>query len=148
MTKEEIKALVSAKVAGQGNQVDISGALGTILDAIVDAIPEGGGDSLVIHANVNDISNASKSQFAQFLGVSEKDVDNIFAAKVPSIYDSILYGYLSPLVGWYKDGLGRITATYAYTYVGTPSSPEEPAIVAYYIFYYKDNKYSFLGTEY
>ena len=43
MTKEEIRALISAKVAAQGNQVDSGGALSTILDAIVDAIPEGGG---------------------------------------------------------------------------------------------------------
>lgn len=43
MTKEEIKAAVAAKIAGQGSMVDISGALPAILDAIVDAIPEGGG---------------------------------------------------------------------------------------------------------
>lgn len=46
MTKEEIQALISAKVAGQGNQVDSGGALATILDAIVDAIPEGGGSDI------------------------------------------------------------------------------------------------------
>lgn len=43
MTKEEIKDLISAKIAGQGNQVDSGGALDAILNAIVDAIPEGGG---------------------------------------------------------------------------------------------------------
>lgn len=43
MTKEEIKTLISAKVAGQGNQVDSGGALDAILNAIVDSIPEGGG---------------------------------------------------------------------------------------------------------
>lgn len=43
MTKDEIKALVAAKIAGQGSMVDIGGALSAILDAIVDAIPEGGG---------------------------------------------------------------------------------------------------------
>lgn len=41
MTKEEIKALVSAKIAGQGSMVDIGGALPEIINAIVDAIPEG-----------------------------------------------------------------------------------------------------------
>lgn len=41
MTKEEIKALISAKIAGQGNQVDTGGALDTILNAIVDIIPAG-----------------------------------------------------------------------------------------------------------
>ncbi len=48
MTKEEIKALISAKIAGQGNQVDSGGALDEILNAIVDAIPEGGGGANVI----------------------------------------------------------------------------------------------------
>lgn len=43
MNKEQIKALVASKIAGQGTQVDLGGALPTILDAIVDAIPEGGG---------------------------------------------------------------------------------------------------------
>ena len=43
MTKDQIKSLISAKIAGQGNQVDSGGALDEILNAIVDAIPEGGG---------------------------------------------------------------------------------------------------------
>ena len=41
MTKEEIKALISAKITGQGNQVDAGGALDAILNAIVDIIPAG-----------------------------------------------------------------------------------------------------------
>ena len=40
MTKDEIKALISAKVAGQGDQVDAGGALADILNGIIDAIPE------------------------------------------------------------------------------------------------------------
>lgn len=40
MTKEEIKALVAAKIAGQGTMVDAGSALPTIIDAIVDLIPE------------------------------------------------------------------------------------------------------------
>lgn len=39
MTKQEIKALVGQKIAGQGSQVDIGGALADILNAIVDLIP-------------------------------------------------------------------------------------------------------------
>lgn len=39
MTKEGIKALVVAKIAGQGSMVDIGGALPAILDAIIDLIP-------------------------------------------------------------------------------------------------------------
>ena len=40
MKKEEIKALIAAKIAGQGNQVDAGGALPTILDEIIDAIQQ------------------------------------------------------------------------------------------------------------
>lgn len=43
MTKEEIKTLIAEKISGQGNQVDSGGALDAILNAIIDAIPEGGG---------------------------------------------------------------------------------------------------------
>ena len=40
MTKEEIKASIAKNIAGQFNQVDISGKLAEILDAIVDLLPE------------------------------------------------------------------------------------------------------------
>lgn len=43
MTKQEIKDLVALKIAGQGSAVDAGSALPQILDAIVDAIGEGGG---------------------------------------------------------------------------------------------------------
>lgn len=36
MTKQEIKDLIAAKIAGQGNQVDIGGVLADILNALVD----------------------------------------------------------------------------------------------------------------
>ena len=39
MTKEEIKASIAANIAGQFNQVDISGKLAGILEGIVDLIP-------------------------------------------------------------------------------------------------------------
>lgn len=56
MTKQEIKDLVAAKIAGQGSQVDIGGALADILSGIVDAIPEGGGDNPIILEGQNDDS--------------------------------------------------------------------------------------------
>lgn len=38
MTLDEIKALASAKIAGQGDAVDLGGALPAIIDALADAI--------------------------------------------------------------------------------------------------------------
>lgn len=40
MTKTEIKASILANLVGQGNQVDISGKIGTILNSIIDLIPD------------------------------------------------------------------------------------------------------------
>lgn len=49
MTKEEIKALIATAIAGQGTNVDGGGQLPNILNAIVDAIPEGGGSEPLIY---------------------------------------------------------------------------------------------------
>lgn len=40
MSKEEIKAAIAEKIAGQGNQLDLSGSLDGILQEIVDIIPD------------------------------------------------------------------------------------------------------------
>lgn len=57
MTKEEIKALIDGKIAGQGTNIDGGGALATILNSIVDALPEGGGAKIFpikIYTEYND----------------------------------------------------------------------------------------------
>lgn len=38
MTKEQIKALVAECIAGQGDQVDISGALAKVLNELIDKV--------------------------------------------------------------------------------------------------------------
>lgn len=42
MTTQEIKALVAAKIAGQGNQVDLGNALSDIFGSLCDLIDAGG----------------------------------------------------------------------------------------------------------
>lgn len=54
MTKEEIKTLIDTKIAGQGTNVDGGGALATILNGIVDAMPEGGGAEPLVVSGVFD----------------------------------------------------------------------------------------------
>lgn len=72
MTKEEIKSLISAKIAGQGNQVDSGGALDEILNEIVDAIPEGGGDvKNTIIPKYTEITNPTVGQLAYVPGREE-----------------------------------------------------------------------------
>lgn len=43
MTKEEIQALIDAKIAGQGSAIDIGGALPAILGGILELATQGGG---------------------------------------------------------------------------------------------------------
>lgn len=66
MTKDEIKTLIAEKISGQGNQVDAGGALDAILNAIVDAIPEGGGGvspvQLPVGTDLTDLTNEQYSQ--------------------------------------------------------------------------------------
>lgn len=70
-----MKALVAAKIAGQGTNIDGGGALSDLLNAIVDAIPEGGGgESLIVNGTVNS------SQFQITSGVSTREILDAFKA--------------------------------------------------------------------
>lgn len=59
MTKEEIQALIDAKIAGQGTMVDVGGALPTILKEIVDLALAG--------ANVQSDWNQADNTKADFI---------------------------------------------------------------------------------
>ena len=75
MNKDQIKALISAKIAGQGNQVDSGGALDSILNAIVDAIPEGGGSGAPVLK----------------MTIEQRSYDNIaFTGLAPSITERVV----------------------------------------------------------
>lgn len=75
MTKQEIKDLVAAKIAGQGTQVDLGGALPEIINAIVDAIP-----SLEpkISLNVSEaFQDKSAEEAAETLGITVAELNEI-----------------------------------------------------------------------
>lgn len=74
MTIQEIKELVSKKIAGQGSQVDIGGALAEILNGIVDLLP---GPTL-IHITGDYFANKSKSEAITLLGITPEQFDNLF----------------------------------------------------------------------
>ena len=67
MNKQEIRAAVAAKIAGQGNQVDIGGALGPVLNAIVELIPDSpaGNEPLIVEGTA-PIDEASLQHPAMF----------------------------------------------------------------------------------
>lgn len=55
MTKQQIKDLVSAKIAGQGTMVDAGGGLPTILNEIIDALPEGGNEPVIVEGEISTV---------------------------------------------------------------------------------------------
>ena len=68
MTKEEIKALVAAKIAGQGSAIDSASVLPTILNAIVDAIPEDKDDpEIALFLNKADFNYSEKIEISKDL---------------------------------------------------------------------------------
>lgn len=83
MTKEQIQALIDAKIAGQGNQIDIGGALAEILLNLADAsVPIEVADITALTGEQLDALNvgdkvAKKTGTAQHLYVvSYKDAEN------------------------------------------------------------------------
>lgn len=58
MTKDEIKALIDAKITGQGTQVDVGGALPQILKEIIDNSGSGGGGGGDTPGETHDVTYA------------------------------------------------------------------------------------------
>lgn len=78
MTKQEIKELVSKKIAGQVSQVDIGGALAEILNGIIDIA----GAKKVEVPMLITFEDLTKAQAAAELQISESDLDSLFEADV------------------------------------------------------------------
>lgn len=90
MTKEEIKAIVAVKIAGQGTNVDGGGALSGVLNAIIDTIPESG----VMPEPKYDLNGVAhdigEEGFAKFLGISIDKLPDFFKESVIRYGDYIL----------------------------------------------------------
>lgn len=88
MTPQEIKELVSKKIAGQGSQVDIGGALAEILNGIVDAIPQPKSFTLPAFGNFNEKTAAEV--VALNIGFSsEAEVKDFYEKAINREYDFI-----------------------------------------------------------
>lgn len=97
MTKEEIKALVAAKIAGQGSAIDAASVLPTILDAIIDIIPSGGNSTQIemIIGNGSLFENKTAAEAAEIFGITNKEFERLVtgdycSAKVKGIAESYL----------------------------------------------------------
>lgn len=75
MTANKIKELVAAKIARQGNQVDIGNVLPDILNAIVDSI------STRLKIKTLESFSGTKAQVIAKLGVTEQEFDDLCHGK-------------------------------------------------------------------
>lgn len=83
MTKEEIKALVAAKIAGQGSAIDSASVLPTILDAIIDIIPSGGYSKQIV-MNIGSGSlfeDKTAEEAAEILGITNEAFEKLIAGE-------------------------------------------------------------------
>lgn len=82
MTLQEIKELVSKKIAGQGSQVDIGGALAEILNGIVDAISDTG--TLLIKTLYGEFGQGVPiADFASAMEITVEQARDFFYGRYP-----------------------------------------------------------------
>lgn len=90
MTKQEIKEAIAKGIAGQGTNVDGGGYLPKILEAIVDAIPEGGASPIApeptIVINWVSFEDVDETNAADQLGIT---VDELRALPNQSVVKTI-----------------------------------------------------------
>lgn len=123
MTKEEIKALVAAKIAGQGSAIDSASVLPDILNGIVDLIPAEPApaptpgemlSALTLNSSVNfvigKVENKSGAEMASALGFqSETDLYNLFSgnyirvAFADRVMSIVLNSESEVVFGYYTD---------------------------------------------
>lgn len=116
MTKDELKSLIAAKIAGQGTQVDLGNALPTILNEIVDQL--GGGGERVVTIDFSQWGALQEEEFGWTDPEKIKsffpndDYDEVFAlAKENKLHFStnlknssdILYPNIAPIVALASD---------------------------------------------
>lgn len=107
MTKEEIKDLITAKIAGQGNQVDIGGALATILNEIVDGM---GGELKYFEVKSLPVfDDAAEQTMIDEMGLSFADLDDILNGKYIGISND---GYKLPLTSAYRGDESEFFVTF------------------------------------
>lgn len=118
MTKEEIKAMIDATINENGERNITGKALNLALNAIVDAMGEGGGGALdtVYFLPDNLSEEANISETGEFWG--EEDAQNMLAHNI-EIYQKITEKYLNEkcvqqisvdmsLIGWMSSGMNIV----------------------------------------
>jgi hypothetical protein len=83
MTRDEIKQLIAEKIAGQGSAIDAASVLPSILNGILEAIPESGVMPEPKYDVPTDIGlDIDDGPFAESLGISIDELPDFFRAQV------------------------------------------------------------------
>ncbi len=89
MTKDEIKAIVAEKIAGQGSAIDAASVLPAILEGIIDLIPaeptpEEILDALTLKSTSSvpdDFVDKTSMEAATLLGITQQQLTDLMAGK-------------------------------------------------------------------
>lgn len=89
MTKDEIKALIANKIANQGNQVDLGGALATILNELVDGMGDGGGVFDLHNVDTDNLTEEQAQAICRASSVIRADIEGEIAPRI-STYEGAI----------------------------------------------------------
>lgn len=81
MTKEQIQALIDAKIAGQGSAIDIGGALPAILGGILELASGASKPVEIIEYPSNSIGTFTKEELCARLGIAPEVLDEIMSGR-------------------------------------------------------------------
>lgn len=84
-TKAQLKATIASTIKGQGDQLDLAGKLGDILDDILDLVPFTLESS---KSSFSDASDLTKTAAATALGITGDELDALMAGD----YTRFAYG--------------------------------------------------------
>jgi hypothetical protein len=89
MTKDEIKALVAAKIAGQGTNVDAASVLPSIIEGILDLIPEQQTESTILEIEIPlaGFEDKTTEESAQLLGITVDEFEHLQYGLILSVLD-------------------------------------------------------------
>ena len=103
MTKEEIQALINAKIAGQGSAIDIGGALPAILNGILELATQGGGGGSTKHVlSIESVTPGSAESYTDALARIKYDGAALTLAQLPTIDwpNTIIVDATGDWTGW------------------------------------------------
>lgn len=120
MTKEEIQALINAKIAGQGSAVDTGGALPTILSEILELAttpPENPLKTITVAELPNSsLTDYTKEQMCTYLDISEAELDALMAGEYAFV-NVVENGFTCTRVTMFENNISYMKNEWLLTFV-------------------------------